>query len=163
MQFEKGHQNHLGGYECICKIHRVIVIIIIISRPSSDNNIINNSAWSAMRYTDNGSSVLFRLTIARVSSSTISHYHAITNRHRHRSRRNPATSSIINISMQLTPRKHRSTSAKSLFLLDFRRSASVPRACSVYIGWSDVTLIYGHDTLSILFGVMSYSTKLIAN
>ena len=31
---------------------------------------------------------------------------------------------------------------------------------SVSIGWSNVTVIYGHDTISILYGMMSYCGKL---
>jgi len=30
----------------------------------------------------------------------------------------------------------------------------------LYIGWRDVTVIYGHDTISMLWGMMSYSSKL---
>jgi len=30
----------------------------------------------------------------------------------------------------------------------------------MYIGWSDVTLIYGHDMISRLYGMMSYCAKL---
>ena len=28
------------------------------------------------------------------------------------------------------------------------------------IGWRDVTVIYGHDTISLLYGMMSHSSKL---
>jgi len=30
----------------------------------------------------------------------------------------------------------------------------------LYIGWSDITVIYGHDTISMLYGIMSYCAKL---
>jgi len=30
----------------------------------------------------------------------------------------------------------------------------------IHIGWSDVTVIYGHDTISMLQGMMSYCAKL---
>ena len=35
--------------------------------------------------------------------------------------------------------------------------------CIAYIGWSDVTVIYGHDTISMLWGMnrmMSYGAQL---
>jgi len=51
-------------------------------------------------------------------------------------------------------------SAASRSLQQHRMSSHGQGAAAVYIGRSDVTVIYGHHTISILYGMMSYRAKL---
>jgi len=45
-------------------------------------------------------------------------------------------------------------------LTNHNQATSKVFSCSLYIGWSDVTVIYGHDTISMLWGMMSYWAKI---